>query len=84
VAVRALIYILLALGLPDFEPRLWAVLATGSSEEYEVRGPRGRWYSLRVRPYRTLDGQVDGAVSLLVDIAGAGIVLTRRPPRGRQ
>ena len=31
-------------------------------------GPGGRWYSLRVRPYLTLDNKVDGAVLVLVDI----------------
>ena len=28
----------------------------------------GRWYSLRVHPYRTLDNKIDGAVIVLVDI----------------
>ena len=28
----------------------------------------GRWYSLRVRPYKTLDNKIDGAVIVLVDI----------------
>src|SRR5262249_18453839 len=28
----------------------------------------GHWYSLRVRPYRTLDNRIDGAVLVLVDI----------------
>ena len=28
----------------------------------------GRWYSLRVRPYLTLDNKMDGAVLVLVDI----------------
>ena len=28
----------------------------------------GRWYSLRIRPYRTTDNKIDGAVILLVDI----------------
>ena len=28
----------------------------------------GRWHSLRVRPYMTLDNKVDGAVLLLLDI----------------
>ena len=28
----------------------------------------GRWYSLRVRPYRTLENKIDGAVLVLVDV----------------
>src|SRR5262249_16478263 len=34
----------------------------------EVQDREGRWYSLRIRPYRTLDNKIDGAVILLVDI----------------
>ena len=37
--------------------------------EREVRDKDGRWYSLRVRPYLTLDNKVDGAVLVLVDIS---------------
>jgi two-component system CheB/CheR fusion protein len=37
-------------------------------QEHEVRDRTGRWYSLRVRPYFTLDNKVDGAVMVLVDI----------------
>ena len=36
--------------------------------EREVQDKEGRWYSLRVRPYMTLDNKVDGAVLVLVDI----------------
>jgi two-component system CheB/CheR fusion protein len=39
-----------------------------SPKEIEVRDGSGRWYSLRLRPYRTLDNRIDGAVLLLVDI----------------
>jgi two-component system, chemotaxis family, CheB/CheR fusion protein len=36
--------------------------------EQEVQDRDGRWYSLRVRPYRTMDNKIDGAVVMLVDI----------------
>ncbi len=38
------------------------------ARECEVTDREGRWYSLRVRPYLTLDNKVDGAVLMLVDI----------------
>jgi two-component system CheB/CheR fusion protein len=41
---------------------------TISVQEREVRDNEGRWYSLRVRPYLTLDNKSDGAVLMLVDI----------------
>ncbi len=55
-------------GLPDLEPLLTAVLATGSVNELEVRDKHDRWYSLRLCPYRTLENKIDGAVVLLVDV----------------
>jgi two-component system CheB/CheR fusion protein len=36
--------------------------------EREVRDQEGRWYSLRVRPYRTSDDRIEGAVLQLIDI----------------
>ena len=33
-----------------------------------MRDTEGRWYSLRVRPYLTLDNRVDGAVLVLVEV----------------
>ena len=44
------------------------VLDTISVRTCEVRDRDGRWYSLRVRPYLTLDRKIDGAVLVLVDI----------------
>lgn len=37
-------------------------------QEQEVCDKNGRWYSLRARPYMTVDNKVDGAVLVLVDI----------------
>jgi PAS domain S-box-containing protein len=37
-------------------------------QQCDVRDQAGHWYSLRVRPYMTLDSKVDGAVLVLVDI----------------
>ena len=44
------------------------VIDTVREREREVQDKDGRWYSLRVRPYMTLDNKVDGAVLVLVDI----------------
>jgi two-component system CheB/CheR fusion protein len=44
------------------------VIDSVSTREIEVRDKAGRWYSLRLRPYRTTENQIDGAVILLVDI----------------
>jgi two-component system, chemotaxis family, CheB/CheR fusion protein len=35
----------------------------------EVRSRGGRWYDMRIRPYRTLDEKIDGVVITFVDIS---------------
>lgn len=52
----------------DVEAFVTGVIDSGQARESEVRDARGRWYSLRVRPYVTLDRVVDGAVLVLIDI----------------
>ena len=54
--------------LPDLEPLLAEVLDTVSPQEFDVRDGRGRWYSLRLRPYKTLDNKIDGVVVMLVEM----------------
>ncbi|HEV2328207.1 MAG TPA: CheR family methyltransferase, partial [Verrucomicrobiae bacterium] len=44
------------------------VIDTVRDQERDVRDRDGRWYSLRVRPYMTVDNKVDGAVLVLMDI----------------
>jgi two-component system, chemotaxis family, CheB/CheR fusion protein len=40
-----------------------------SPVEKEVRIPDGRWYTMRVLPYRTLDNRIDGAVVIFTDVS---------------
>ena len=54
--------------VPDLEPLITEVLDHLAVKEVEVRDREGRWYSLRLRPYRTLDQRIDGVVLALVDI----------------
>ncbi len=44
------------------------VINTASELESEVLDSAGRWYSIRARPYITLDKRVDGAVMLMIEI----------------
>ena len=44
------------------------VLHTLSQKEAEVQTKAGKWYSMRIRPYRTLDNVIEGAVITFVDI----------------
>ena len=54
--------------LPDLETILHDVVETLGTRERKVADKEGREYSLRVRPYRTIDNKIDGAVITLVDI----------------
>jgi len=53
---------------PDIAELVREVIDTVSVRELEMRARNGRWYSLRVRPYRTMENKIDGAVIMLVDI----------------
>jgi two-component system CheB/CheR fusion protein len=58
------------LDIPDLEEILRDVIETLRTREREVRDKEGREYSLRVRPYRTVDNKIDGVVITLVDLDG--------------
>ena len=47
----------------------WKVIDSLREREMEVRDKEGQWYSLRVRPYMTVDNKIDGVVLTLVDIS---------------
>lgn len=54
--------------LPDISELLSQAIDTVSVREREVQDETGTWYSLRIRPYVTLDNKIDGAVVVLVDV----------------
>ena len=56
------------LNIPDLEPLILEVLETLSVKELEVQTQGGHWYNLRIRPYRTIENQIDGVVLVLLDI----------------
>jgi len=56
--------------IPDLENILRDVTETLNTRERKVRDMEGREYWLRVRPYRTTDNKIDGAVLTLVDLEG--------------
>jgi two-component system CheB/CheR fusion protein len=52
---------------PDLEDVVTDVMSSLSMREIEVQDKRGSWYRLQVRPYRTADNRIDGAVIALID-----------------
>ena len=57
---------------PDFDLDLDALVfetvRSLSSQEREIKNRQGRWIRLQIRPYKTVDNRIDGAVISLVDI----------------
>jgi two-component system, chemotaxis family, CheB/CheR fusion protein len=54
--------------MPELEGLLRDVIETLTPQEREFTAPDGRWYSVRVRPYRTVDNKIEGAVASFVDV----------------
>ncbi|MEB3294702.1 MAG: chemotaxis protein CheB [Synechococcales bacterium] len=52
----------------DLETLVTDVIANLNPVEREVQDQQGYWYILRIRPYRTIDNQIMGAIVALVDI----------------
>jgi len=58
----------LTLHLDDLDEMIAGVIDTLEVRELEVRDRGGRNYLLRIRPYKTADNKIDGAVLVLIDI----------------
>ena len=56
------------LKLDDFPGMIAKVIDTVTSFEGAVQDLAGHWYSLRIRPYITLENKIDGASIVLVDV----------------
>jgi two-component system CheB/CheR fusion protein len=54
--------------IPDLEHLFLDAIENLRVNEREVQDREGRWYSLWVRPYRTAENRIDGAVMVLVDV----------------
>ncbi|MEG3902425.1 chemotaxis protein CheB [Microcoleus sp. B4-C5] len=54
--------------VPELEQWILGVIRTLNLKIQEVQDRDGRWYDLHIRPYRTIDNKIDGAVLMLVDI----------------
>jgi two-component system CheB/CheR fusion protein len=44
------------------------VLENLETQETEVQDRNGRWFTLRVKPHKTADKKIDGAVLVVMDI----------------
>ncbi|MCK0506504.1 chemotaxis protein CheB [Aromatoleum anaerobium] len=58
----------LGIRVPDLPKRITQVIDTVTVQEIEGQARDGRWYSIRVRPYKTIESRLEGAVVAFVDI----------------
>jgi len=54
--------------LQDVERVLLGVIGTLTPWQGDVQDQDGRWYSVRVLPYRSIDDKIDGAVMAFIDV----------------
>jgi two-component system CheB/CheR fusion protein len=57
--------------LPDLRQLLLDAMEGGDRQPCDIRDAHGRWYSLRILPSVGLDGKIDGAVLMLIDVDAA-------------
>jgi two-component system CheB/CheR fusion protein len=56
------------LNLPNLQELITEVIETLNVKELDVQDLDGRWYALRIRPYKTADSRINGVVLTLQDI----------------
>ncbi|MBE0476138.1 MAG: GAF domain-containing protein [Coriobacteriia bacterium] len=65
---RLLHHLRMRVDMPDMEQVVRRVIQGGFPETREIRDDAGRWYSLRILPYRSSAGNVKGAVLGFIDV----------------
>ena len=56
------------INVPDLEQMVTEVINNLTLKGVEVKDTEGRWYSITIRPYKTVDNRIDGVLMTLVDI----------------
>ncbi|MBK1732289.1 chemotaxis protein CheB [Thiococcus pfennigii] len=56
--------------VPELETRVAAVIEDMAPQVLDLQDNAGRWYSVRLRPYKTLDNRIDGVVIAFIDVDG--------------
>ena len=56
------------LDVPQIDKLITDVIDTLQTKDLELQDHSGHWWSVRIRPYKTTDQKIDGAVIAFVDI----------------
>jgi two-component system CheB/CheR fusion protein len=58
----------LSISISDLSAKILEVTESVNIKELEIQDKAGRWYNLQIRPYKTIENVIDGAVLVLIDI----------------
>lgn len=68
---RPFVEVVSDLQYPEIEEHAKEVLRTLIYKENEIAATAGRWYTVKIMPYRTMDDRIDGLVLTFIDISNA-------------
>jgi len=68
----------IGINVPDLREIIAGAIDSASTKEREVQDRQGRWYSMRIRPYKTAENKIEGAVMSLVDIHALKFTLNQQ------
>ncbi|MEJ2686466.1 MAG: chemotaxis protein CheB [Gammaproteobacteria bacterium] len=54
--------------IPNFKETVIGVIDSVKPVQCEIADSHGHWYSIRIRPYKTADNRIDGAVIAFIDV----------------
>ncbi|UHD17058.1 chemotaxis protein CheB [Thiocapsa bogorovii] len=54
--------------IPDLEQRVQAVIDQVTPQALDLQDKDGHWYSVRIRPYKSAENRIEGAVIAFVDV----------------
>ena len=69
--------------LPEMESLITEAIDTVTVKEQQVQDRQGRWFAMRIRPYRTAENKLDGAVVTWVDVTALKASLEQSEERFR-
>ena len=65
------------INVPDLNTLIREVIDTLLIKTQEAQDTQGRWYSMTIRPYKTVDNRIDGAIVTFEDINDLKLGMTR-------
>lgn len=68
---RPITDIAMPVDIPALDQQVLDVFDSLTPKDIEVQDKQGHWWSVRIRPYKTIDHKIDGAVIALLDIDAA-------------